>query len=354
VFEPYIGLSIEGRQFLFSKLAARGSGERKYAVCYSRDESEQPVPYMCYKSKSDGGWRISPYIYGGHYSKGEIDVRDSSGARIEYGQYVQATKPDESIAAILEEMEKHPDEMELAVGSDVVDDLIDTLAKENYQYSNVKSQFDQVVKPIAIGGNGLMAYVSGIGFSKRMTPEAARGQIEAMELPDGFEPNFANANADRQYRMEHTLLGATTVDVFQVNYGGRTYEWHVATDDRTNTVWLDRLCDRDSPVTQYGVKRDLILAGALNAKPTDYASQTHGMIEGVDYDQLDGAYVSVKRTLDRYPWVKRYRASRRTERGGGAARVSFSGHSPASSSSRMVKGPVYTQDGVLDGIPIWE
>lgn len=109
-FEPYIGLGIEGRQFLFSKIASSGSASRKNVICYSANRDGVAVPHMYYKSNSDGGWRVSPYIYdNGGYNKGDITVLDANGAHLEYGQYTQATKPDESIVALLEEMERHPE-----------------------------------------------------------------------------------------------------------------------------------------------------------------------------------------------------------------------------------------------------
>ncbi|MDN5275965.1 MAG: hypothetical protein JWN33_614 [Candidatus Saccharibacteria bacterium] len=127
-----------------------------------------------------------------------------------------------------------------------------------------------------------------------------------MLLPSGFEPDFQEG-PDRRYAIKHTLLGKSGVDVYPVTYRGKSIEWHVA-HDQDGRVWLERLKFSTSDVTSYGTDADVILAGALNAKPLDYAECTEGTI-GRDYDNFDELYVDLRKTFDRMPWVRRFRAA---------------------------------------------
>lgn len=304
--DPIVGISLGDKEFMFSGLIATQDG-RIHSLCYSDDGNGQVVPHMYYKSNSDGGWRMSPYLYeDGVYNKGDIPLQDRSGRRVEYGQYTQATKPDESIAALLEEMER------MQIGADVTDDTRDTfrslLRKSSYDRSGLDENYSSALSVECVAGYGLDAYVSGEGF--KYEPAVARGMLESMRLPVGFTPDFGR-KPQRSYQTEHTMLGNTIVEVYNVMYNGKELEWHVATDEGSGTVWLDRITVKGGGVTKYGTRRDLILAGALNAKPVDYRSQIPNMVEGEDYDMMAGRkYVSIKKTLDRMPWVRDYRRSR--------------------------------------------
>ncbi len=304
--DPIVGIGVGEREFMFSGLLDTSDG-RTHALCYADDGDGRIVPHMYYKSKSDGGWRMSPYLYeDGVYSKGDIPLRDQQGQHVEYGQYTQATKPDESIAALLEEMERL--KVEASAPRDVKNSFRSLLVKSAYERSGIDEVYSADLSVECIGGHGLYAYMSGKGF--KYQPEVSRGMIEAMRLPDGFTPDFT-AQPRRSYQTEHTILGKTRVEVYLVPYKGKDIEWHVATDESTGTVWLERLAVKGGGVTKYGTRRDLILAGALNAKPVDYRSQTPQMVEGEDYDAIaGGTYVSVKKTLDRMPWVRDYRRAR--------------------------------------------
>ena len=109
--------------------------------------------------------------------------------------------------------------------------------------------------------------------------------------------------------MNHTILGETEVEVFRSSYKGRELELHVAHDTKTDTVWLDRITVKGGGVSEYGTQENLILAGALNAKPIDYSIHARNMHLGEDCEEVDGyrGYVSIKPLLDQFPWVKHYR-----------------------------------------------
>lgn len=305
--DPIVGIGLGDKEFMFSGLIATRDG-RLHSLCYADDGNGRVVPHMYYKSNSDGGWRMSPYLYeDGVYNKGDIPLQDrSSGRHVEYGQYTQATKPDESIAALLEEMER----MQIgAATSDYTRDIFHSfLKKSSYERSGIDENYFSALSVECVAGYGLDAYVSGKGF--KYEPDVARGMLESMRLPVGFTPDFRN-KPQRSYQTEHTMLGNTTVEVYVVMYNGKELEWHVATDEASGTVWLDRIAVKGGEVTKYGTRRNLVLAGALNAKPVDYRSQTPNMVEGEDYDMMAGhTYVSMKKTLDRMPWVRDYRRLR--------------------------------------------
>ena len=255
---------------------------------------------------------MSPYIYGNNdLNKGDITVAPIGGKPVvEYGQYVQATKPDESIVALLEEMELHPSEAVQDVEYQTIRKLYESLHFYNYHNSGVLHSFNDAVNAHIVRGVGLMSYRSGYGFGDNH-PDTARCQLESMTLPDGLEPDFRGGFMTRKYSTQHTLLGLTKVEVYEGMYEGRVVEWHVASDDKTDTVWLDRIVFKDGDINQYGVSAEIILAGALNAKPVDYRDQTHGMVRDIDYVNIQNSdYASIKPTLDRYPYVKRFRQAR--------------------------------------------
>lgn len=101
--EPIIGLRIGQLDFAFSDVFTTSQGSRRpYAVGYVREHgAKQVFPRLFYQSRCDGGWRATPgfYAHNGGISKGRFGSE-------EFGQYVQATKPVEDIAAILDALER--------------------------------------------------------------------------------------------------------------------------------------------------------------------------------------------------------------------------------------------------------
>ena len=306
--EPIVGVGIGEKEFMFSGLVE--SGTRLHSICYAKNDKGEIVPHMYYKSNSDGGWRMAPYLYeDGVYSKGGVQLQNQAGELVEYGQYSQATKPDESISALLEEMERM--HIEANAPNHTKATFRSLLRQSSYERSGVMDHYASSLHIECVPGYGLDAYVSGKGFTH--SPDISRGMIEAMRLPEGLTPDFQGAPYCT-YQTEHTMLGKTRVEVYLAEYQGKEVEWHVASDDQTGTVWLDRLAVKGGGVTSYGTRQDLMLAGALNAKPVDYRSQARQMVEGEDYDAMPGGtYVSVKKTLDRMPWVRSYRQAKEAQ-----------------------------------------
>lgn len=306
---PTTGVEIDNKTFLLSEiLRSRG---RKVAIGYvsAGDQPGKLMPRMFYQSESDGGWRSSPNIDDkGTLSKGS----DQIGIRIqdEHGHYVQMTKPNESIVAVLERQDRlqaERSEKENVVVYKSVDysDLMSAFHEDRLNAEQHSTYVDEV-SVTKVDGRYMDAYVSGRGAHDSATLEA---RLTAMELPAGFEPDFTE-EPSKQYHMEHTLAGRTGVEVYPAVLNGRAVEWHVAHDEAENRVWIDRIVYRDSKVTTYGTQSEVIVAGALSSKPFDYETQLGDMAEGRDWTRLNRSYVDVTPTLDRIPAIKHYRLSK--------------------------------------------
>lgn len=194
--------------------------------------------------------------------------------------------------------------------------------KALFKYINYESYKNSDIRPDGWGeslniihvqdkyGRNIDAYSPGEGFT--INRRAAIRALENLELPDGFTPDFISSAPLRVYKSNHTILGSTRVEVFAARYQGKTIEWHVANDKKTDTVWLDRITLPDGHINDLGVRNDVILAGALCAKPVEYRSQVWGL-EPSDYDidhEIYGdSYVGLKKLLNHMPWVRDYRKS---------------------------------------------
>lgn len=308
-FAPVTGVEVDGKTFLLSEVLRTPS--RKVAIGYvsAGDQPGKLMPRMFYQSESDGGWRSSPNIDSkGTLSKGSDQLRISE--QDEYGHYVQMTKPNEDIIAVLERQDRL--QLEKSQREGVVD-------YKSVEYRDLMSAFDETrinaeqhstyvneVSVTRVEGRYMDAYVSGRGAQDSANLSA---RLHAMELPAGFEPDFSQEPSKR-YHTKHTLAGATGVEVYPATLHGRAVEWHVAHDEAENRVWIDRIVYRDSKVTTYGTQSEVIVAGALSSKPFDYTVQLGDMAEGRDWKRLNRSYADVTPTLDQIPAIKHYRLSR--------------------------------------------
>lgn len=168
------------------------------------------------------------------------------------------------------------------------------------------STFADEVSVTEVRGANMDAYISGVGAADGLL---SRDKLRAMELPVGFEPDFTE-EPSKVYRMKHTLAGDTGVEVYAANLNGRPIEWHVAHDEAKNRVWIDRIIYKDNKVTTYGTQKEVIVAGALSAKPFDYVSQLSGMREGQDWTRHNQRYGDISATLNEIPAIRHYRLSR--------------------------------------------
>lgn len=293
-FFPVAGIELDSGTYSISAPLSVPTDERKYSVGYFESDDGAVAPRLFYKSMSDGGWRAAPFIDGrGCIYKGGKQTRE------EFGEYVATTKPDESLAALLEYTEHMYDTSSANMGI-----FMKLMGDPRWA-----ADFDNQVRYTTVSGDGLDAFVSGHGYEK-YGAEIGRTQLESMQLPKGFEPDFQTSARD-SYGVEHSILGRSTVEVYASEYDGMPIEWHVATDG-VGRVWLDRLQFAHSETTTYGTRRNVLLAGALQMKPVDYWRQLAQAEEYVDWVPLKGQveYVDMQPTIQRMPWVKRYRDAR--------------------------------------------
>jgi hypothetical protein len=304
---PVAGIEIDNTSFLFSEIMQ--TEHRKFAIGYvsNADNPGSIMPRLFYQSVSDGGWRSAPYINrSGMISKG-TDTRNEED---EYGHYVQMTKPNEDIIAVLERQDRlQADRQERgeAVGykSIAYKELKQLYERERIE-NEVQPIFSDEVSVTEVRGANMDAYISGVG-----SPDTSlsREKLHGMELPEGFEPDFSG-EPSKAYRTKHSLAGEAEVEVFPATLNGRAINWHVAHDREHNRVWVDRIVYQDGGVTSYGTQKEVIIAGALSAKPFDYIEQLGGMAEGRDWSRHSELYGDVSATLDEIPAIKHYRLSR--------------------------------------------
>ncbi|MDB5187368.1 MAG: hypothetical protein JWM07_840 [Candidatus Saccharibacteria bacterium] len=304
-FAPATGVEIDDKQFLFSEILQTET--RKVAIGYvsAGNNPGKLQPRLFYKSDSDGGWRSAPYIVDGKYSKGTDEAE--LGDQTEFGQYVQLTKPSEVISNVLDQQMHRQDERgqsgEMPYKQVALNDIAQIYSKDRI-VGESHNTFVKEVQVTQVKSPGLDAYISGVGVSN----PHSREDIKSMILPAGFEPDFSEPS--KTYHTIHSLAGETEVEVFPAVLNGRSVEWHVAHDTDKNRVWIDRIAYTDGEVTTYGTQRDVIVAGALSAKPFDHSSQLKGMQEGRDWIRYNDSYADVSLTLNEIPAIKHYRLSR--------------------------------------------
>lgn len=308
---PAAGIELDSKAFLISKIMT--DGPRNMAVGYVGDPSNpgQMLARFYYHSKSGGGWRSSPGLLpSGHFSKGGRGA-EAESAQSEYGQYAQTTKPAEDLSALLDAQVQR--QLSAANGdprmafTGVTNGYLRELVPEEKINSEQGFKLADEISFKPIDAIGLGAYVSGVGF--RGNAKRMRESLRAIELPVGFEPDFSGEPL-KAYSAEHAVAGATKIEVFASELEGRAVEWHVAHDLKENRVWVDHIAYRDSGLTTYGTRKEVILAGALSAKPFDYVQQIEGMEVGRDWTPVSATYGDVTATLDRIPAIERYRQAR--------------------------------------------
>lgn len=309
--QPVIGVGVAGKEFYFSPIH-RDSHDRLYAVGYSRstsDDDRKIKPIMYYKSKSDGGWRVTPGLdYDGHFSKGR---------RTANGGYVQLTKPVHAIVRTLDFLETQPEATEY-FGASRRQQLFDLELME----AEGINTFDSEVK-VTMVRDETSPYFSEVADSLYESMEPGHGYydarksrqlIENMKLPRGFEPDF-NADPIQTYRASHSIAGPVVVKVYEGEYKGKKVNWYV-TEDSEDGVWLDKVTFADNDITSYGTAGHVMLLGALSAKPFEYSTQVNNMQPGIDFHYMEGdqnsRYVDLRKGYwAMMPWVQRYKLAQK-------------------------------------------
>lgn len=297
-FVPETGAIIGDFEFLFSNPE---DGGRKKSVGYVFDSKTGRYKLrLFYKSQSGGSWRGCGG-YDRRYGEGAISKGGNFGHQEEYGQYAQGTRLVRSLGMLLDTLPSPGRSI-----SPGVRDAMRRVLDANSPDGDVDREIHAYV--VKSDGDKASAYLSARGF--RGGPKVARDELSQIRFPRKFEPDFTRGPVGR-YKIKHTILGDCEVEIFEGSYQHKPIEWHMARDPLTDTIWVDTIRFKRSSITSFGTEAELILAGALSAKPTDYREQQRGMVEGVDYNNTPWSeYVNIKPTLDRMAPIIRYRAAR--------------------------------------------
>jgi hypothetical protein len=282
---------IDGREFYMGKIIGTPDGQQ--ALVFTSDNGIMK-PRVFYKSGSDGGWRATPGMEGGVYSKGK---------RI---HYTQETKPHQSIVDYFERNQ-----------SDVIE------YSENFIESHF-SRFDSSVSydnEVVVYNDrdllrGPQKHKPGECFSKFDEFNLQKFIDDCGSLPDGFVPNF-QAPKGLPKKLTHTNLTPhtgekVTLEIFESQLNGRPVEWHMMYDAE-GRVWIDRICFADSKVNSYGIPSEVIDTGGLTNKPLEYFSQTTGLEKlstSIFPRNKIGKYQDITPILDKLEPIKIFRRAR--------------------------------------------
>jgi len=304
-FQPSGGIELDGKKFMFSNIFKGYYGYENVILYETEDTKNDILPRLYYKSKSDGGWRATPGLASsGHINKG-YDPRTVN----EHGHYVQTTRPDENIIAYLEQLKNDQDEITtIESGTKAYIDLIESFSLERATQDGSLT-FPNEVEYVEVTSAGLGGYLSGYGLAPNR--DEGLNALMNMRLPMDFEPDF-HQKPLQVYATEHTLLGEIALEVYPAAFNGREIEWHIARDG-DGRMWIDRIQFTDSKLTSYGTRAEVILAGALSAKPLDYRHQAVNMILGSsqpDARYFNDDYVDVTPLLKKLPPLVRYQQAK--------------------------------------------
>lgn len=291
-FKPDQALEIQGKTFYISPVFSIEGKGRAHAVGYTELKDGTIAPRLFYKSNSDGFWRVTPYVEqnqqtgGNYYSKGDT---------MDFG-YARETKLNDNLENMLEKGEAstqslNPGQLEWVLGHFQADKLgkTNTYEDEAFEVRIPKSPEIYTFKP----GEG---FVTADG-------KPAREVLANIHIREDKVPDFTQAPI-KSAKRNHTLLGEVQVDTFESRDGLLT--WRMAhTPD--GTVWINGLSSKRENVTSYGTDDEVLSAGVLDNKPIEYASQTAGLEEGIDYaPTAHKGYVEL-RVLDNLEPIKQFR-----------------------------------------------
>ena len=296
---PAREIELDGKKYYFS--AVFDTGKRLHVIAYVEVDGKL-MPRLFYKSNSEGGWRSCP---GWEKNK----RRYSKGPHDNDGGYVQITKPVEELSRKIEIMAADNTGV-VSLASNRVSELLDIFDLESDEMDEVTTFEDEVtlMRLDERWAHSLYdSYEPGIGF--KYGAEKSRGMLENMELLPGFEPDFTKPPI-RKYAITHTIAGLCEVSVYNADYINRSIEWHMARSE-SGDIWVESIRFTDSEITSYGTPSEVILAGALSAKPYEYIQCVENMVIDEDYEWISGRhgtkYVSLRKTWDRMPPIKRYK-----------------------------------------------
>ena len=302
---PNLELAIDDKKFLFTKPFE--SGDYTHMVAYAVGDDQIMKPRLFYRSHSDGGWRATLGISRKHNGFSYIKSPDGSD-----GRYVQDTKLDDRVLSAIEQQESAYAHHRKEVSTDNLVGYFDYLrlgdeGVDSFESEVAIDKFDNDPQLERLYDT----YEVGVGF--KVAPHEARQTLRSPDLlPAGFTPDFDGGPMSVKTQ-QHTMAGEISVSTYAANYKDKSYTWHVA-EDLEGNVWLDKITKAGGQVSSYGTASEVIVTGALSAKPFEYRRNTRDMDAGEDFDRLaDSDYVDLRQKLwGNMHWVKQYKQAKNT------------------------------------------
>ena len=281
---------------------------RDHCVGYVRLETGQVAPRLFYRSNSDGDWRVSPYYDSWQDQQGRERGYYSKGDTMEYG-YVRETRLVDDLRVSLEQ-KALTDKIELS--RDQLRWVTSHFSEQALGGTNsYKDEAFEVTMGWGAKGMGVFDFIPGQGF-KHQSGKTAAEVMSDVEIPDMLKPDFSQPVIGVRIS-RHPILGQVTTE--QIPAANDRLVWNFSRD-LEGRVWVSGIVNKNvkRPNT-YGTDDEVYIAGVLDNKPIEYASQVEGLREGQDFKPtMVGSYVDITPLLDHLPVIQDYRAAREVPR----------------------------------------
>lgn len=269
---------------------------RMYALAYVVDENNNVAARLFYKSKSEGEWRVSPEVI-----DEDGDMYLSKGEKFDAG-YVRETRLSDDIREHLTQQE---------AGAEV---LPEQNAAWLYSHFDAKAQGNRDIYLDVADQTRLRAlpdavfrFAPGAGFDTEPNEPPAHELLKTIHLDESITPVFDTPI--RIIETNHPMLGTVTTEVYKNIFDN--LEWHMS-HDASGRVWISGITGSNEDVNSYGASQEVLIAGLLDNKPLEYATQVNGLQPGRDFAELNNSkrYVDITPLLDNLPIIQMYRRAR--------------------------------------------
>lgn len=288
--KPFRKVRVGDREFEMSKvLSADG---RDIAVGLVPCEMEGGVVFkarLFYHSRSQGRWRVSPFLMGGKFIKGDHYTAETQL----HSDLLKYLSP--SLEALDEDEELLMERDEVLEDSKTLLNLFDVNSAAMIPVLNIAMQTEarEEMRPYASKRlEGIRRYQPGDVYhresdaamlavlqGKRLPPPPTPHTLERLSYPEGFLPDY-NRRPRIESTRDHPLLGMYDTYIYEGGIlGGQPIEWGFGI--AKGRVWIEFIRFCNGMVNSYGSSSTYIDAGILQMKPLEYSRQL---------DRLDPKY----------------------------------------------------------------
>lgn len=252
---------VDAGDFTFDMSPVFRDGERLFALAaVSGPELGADEKFrLYYHSKSQGAWRMSPFVERGGFVKGGHYTAVTQLAR-PLVDYLEGAAPEAVRRSRREWMMQVFDVHGNHLGPDYARFLKEDFDAEFRAYTSPSLQHLTALKP-------------GDVFRKKegVLPFDV-GTLSDLVFPEGFVPDFS-AEPVSKATFRHDLLGECDLWTYAGgSLDGRPILWDMAVDG-LGRVWIQSIRFVEARVNSFGCGNQFIDAGILQYKPLDYGSQ---------------------------------------------------------------------------------